>query len=231
MPPLTFIRGAVCIEAATRTPEAFNKWVRDHADKIKSSKSVPYFIRDNQQRVDRLLGKQKSPQEIAKERHAARTPGDATGGTANGSIAGKLRVIPESECNFTLPNGGSISTPPKRLSKGNYNKQEQGKFEKELRVAKRLAENGHTIVFTEEPPGTPMYDVLFDGKRADIKSLKSHNNLLRECRDAISHQHAEIVLLEFTQRNDKIIQTIQRLSREGIHGKYYFTDDFVICDF
>lgn len=38
------------------TPEAFNKWVRDHADKIKSSKSVPYFIRDNQQRVDRLLG-------------------------------------------------------------------------------------------------------------------------------------------------------------------------------
>ncbi len=38
------------------TPEAFDKWVRDHADKIKSSKSVPYFIRDNQQRVDRLLG-------------------------------------------------------------------------------------------------------------------------------------------------------------------------------
>lgn len=48
------------------TPEAFDKWVRDHADKIKSSKSVPYFIRDNQQRVDRLLGEQKSPQEIAK---------------------------------------------------------------------------------------------------------------------------------------------------------------------
>lgn len=37
------------------TPEAFNKWVRDHADKIKSSKSVPYFIRDNQKRVDKLL--------------------------------------------------------------------------------------------------------------------------------------------------------------------------------
>lgn len=37
------------------TPEAFNEWVRDHADKIKSSKSVPYFIRDNQQRVDNII--------------------------------------------------------------------------------------------------------------------------------------------------------------------------------
>lgn len=37
------------------TPEAFNEWVRDHADKIKSSKSVPYFIRDNQKRVDEII--------------------------------------------------------------------------------------------------------------------------------------------------------------------------------
>lgn len=169
--------------------------------------------------------------DVAKKVLTTPTVKAKTGTAATGGTAAKLRVIPESECNITLPNGGSITTPAKRLSKGNLNKQEQGKFEKELRVAKRFAENGHQIVFTEEPPGTPMHDVIFDGKRADIKSLKSHNNLLRECRDAISHQHAEIVLLEFTQRNDKIIQTIQRLSREGIHGKYYFTDDYIILDF
>lgn len=169
--------------------------------------------------------------EIAEKTLTKPSTSTKTGQTASGGTSGKLRVIREDECNYTLSNGGSITTPTKRLSKGNLNKQEQGKFEKELRVAKRLAEKGHRIVFTDEPPGIPMHDVLFDGMRADIKSLKSHNNLLREAREAISHQNAEIVLIEFTQRNDKIIEAIKRLTREGIHGKYYFTDDYIVHDF
>lgn len=64
------------------TPEAFNEWVRDHADKIKTSKSVPYFIRDNQQRVDEIIknksnSTKKTALDIAAERHAARTKNDA----------------------------------------------------------------------------------------------------------------------------------------------------------
>ena len=61
------------VNAVHDTPEAFNEWVKNNADRINQSKSLPYFIRDNQQRVNRLLGKEKTPQEIAKERHAART--------------------------------------------------------------------------------------------------------------------------------------------------------------
>lgn len=144
------------------------------------------------------------------------------GVAADSGVAGKLRVISKEECNYTLPNGGSVSTHAQRLDRGNSGKQEQLKFEKELRMARQYAENGHRVEMLDEIPGIPSPDALIDGLRVDFKSLHSANNIKRHAKDAIFRQGADEVWFEFTTKSDKITATIRDLSKKGIHGRYYF---------
>ena len=62
-------------------PDAFKGWVEEHADRIEMGGNLPYFVADNRKRVDTILGiatePQKTPLEIAQERHDARTPEQA----------------------------------------------------------------------------------------------------------------------------------------------------------
>ncbi len=68
------------VNAVRDVPAAFKDWVEEHADRIEMGGNLPYFARDNKRRVDGILGiasePQKTPLEIAKERHDARTPED-----------------------------------------------------------------------------------------------------------------------------------------------------------
>lgn len=72
-------RGSV--NAVTDVPDAFKGWVEEHANRIEMGGNLPYFLQDNRQRVNKILGiaaePQKTPLEIAKERHDARTPAQA----------------------------------------------------------------------------------------------------------------------------------------------------------
>lgn len=69
----------------TTYPENFRSWVQDNAENIAAARdrgTEPYFIRNNAQAIDKILDpdkftqetRKKTPQEIAAERHAARTP-------------------------------------------------------------------------------------------------------------------------------------------------------------
>lgn len=59
-------------------PDGFRKWITDHADRIATAKSLPYYIRDNRSFVEAALApKELTPLEIAAKRHAARTPDQA----------------------------------------------------------------------------------------------------------------------------------------------------------
>lgn len=70
------------VNAVRDVPAAFKGWVEEHADRIEMGGNLPYFVKDNRKRVDTILGiaaePQKTPLEIAKERHDARTPEQAT---------------------------------------------------------------------------------------------------------------------------------------------------------
>lgn len=73
-------------------PQGFKDWVKDNEERIDKAAergNLPYFIVDNQSEVDRILNpkkeventaqsktqeRKKTPQEIAKDRHAARKP-------------------------------------------------------------------------------------------------------------------------------------------------------------
>lgn len=193
----------------------------DYIDDIRLSHGIRLLrvdnLRVNPEYASQILGKSGSK---------------AVGGViGKGSVSGKLRIITVEECNFTLANGGSITTPEQRLNKGNLNKQEQGKFKKELRMANNLARNGKKIVFNEELPGIATADVKIDGISAELKSLKSHNNIHGEARSAINDQGAKIVVFEFNEMTPKIHQELNRLSREGIHGYYYSKENYKLHEY
>lgn len=63
-------------------PDAFKQWVEQNTTRIENARNLPYFVKDNRKRVDAILGHEpeviKSPPEIAKERHEARTTAQAS---------------------------------------------------------------------------------------------------------------------------------------------------------
>lgn len=66
------------VNAVRDVPAAFKDWVEEHSDRIEMGGNLPYFVKDNRKVVDRILGiatePQKTPLEIAAERHANRKP-------------------------------------------------------------------------------------------------------------------------------------------------------------
>lgn len=71
------------IEQITDVPDGFKQWLSDNGERIERAKHLPYFLRNNGMRnssgeyILKEFGKyqrEKTPLDIAKERHAARTP-------------------------------------------------------------------------------------------------------------------------------------------------------------
>ena len=101
----------------------------------------------------------------------------------------------------------------------------------------RFAGFGFRMEHLAEYPGISSYDlnilhhpsipgmVMANGKRADLKSLRSANNIMKRAKYAIFNQKAELVLFEFPSRTNTIENTLKSLSAKGIHGYYYYLDE------
>ena len=55
-------------------PQEFKGWVDANSDRIERAKSLPYFIKDNKQIVEKILHPKPTVLEIARMRHESRTP-------------------------------------------------------------------------------------------------------------------------------------------------------------
>ena len=63
------------VNTVRNVPENFAEWTKRNEERIARAKYRPYFVRDNQRMIDNILNPQKpSALDIAKERHAKRTP-------------------------------------------------------------------------------------------------------------------------------------------------------------
>lgn len=101
----------------------------------------------------------------------------------------------------------------------------------------RYASYGFQIEHLAEFPGKSTPDVnvvrhpavqgivVVNGKRAELKSLKGANNIVKRAKYAIFHQNAELILFAFPSRSKPIENTLKVLSIKGIHGYYYFEDE------
>lgn len=126
---------------------------------------------------------------------------------------------------FSDKNGGYLVIHKNRITASKINKNELQKFEKEYRMVKNLANSGYRIEMLEEVPRISSPDILFNGIKADLKSVSSHNNIIKYADDAINKQGAEIVVFEFTADTPKIREKIAELKRKGYKSYYYFNSN------
>ena len=137
--------------------------------------------------------------------------------------------VPEHGRSYGYAGGGSVSVPTSRRAEAAQSKNERGKLAKELRTARVFAHAGYRIDFT--PKGAGTHDVFINGVPADIKQLSSHNNIARHAKEAVRKQGAKVVLIELSKRTPEIQKEIEKLSRNGIHGKYFYSDEKIIRSF
>jgi len=138
---------------------------------------------------------------------------------------------------FFFESNGFLVTSRERIKKGLLNKNESAKYLKEREMCLRFACFGFRIEHLAEYPGLSSYDIniihhpvvsgiaIVNGKRAELKSLKSANNILKRAKYAIFNQKAELIMFEFPSRNKAIENTLKTLSAKGLHGYYYYADE------
>ena len=144
-----------------------------------------------------------------------------------------MPIFTKENTSFEYKNGGKVTTHKSRVENANKSKQENLKFEKELRMAKLFAKNGYNVELLEEIPKISSHDAIINGKKVDFKCLSSANNIVRHAKEAIRKQGADLVYFEFeTDKKEKFLSELKVLSSKyKIHGKYYFKGENEIFDF
>ena len=96
-----------------------------------------------------------------------------------------------------------------------------------------LAEAGHKIEHLSDKNRKPgyTYDIHYDGQKADLRSVSSHNNIEKHIRKAIKEQGAKVVILRIEDKADrtKVMKALQNAKRKfGRRIVYYFQSDKTI---
>ncbi|MCD8386271.1 MAG: hypothetical protein LUD17_05195 [Bacteroidales bacterium] len=119
---------------------------------------------------------------------------------------------------FDHETGGYVVTHKDRIKSGKQSDNEWEKFMKEQDMAQDLAQQGHKVAHLSDlgRPKGQTYDILYDGKPADLKSVSSHNNIERYARHALRDQGAKIVIfrLETSVKQDKALIALRGAKRK-----------------
>lgn len=92
-------------------------------------------------------------------------------------------------------------------------------------MSANYANAGNSVTMLPEVPRIPSADVMFNGVLGELKKLSSHNNIIKEAKDAIFKKNAEVVLIEFKGETSLIhAELIKLREKYGINVYYYFTD-------
>lgn len=74
----------------------------------------------------------------------------------------------------------------------------------------------------EEVPRVSSPDINIDGIKADLKRLSSHNNIIKEAKEAVRKQGADIVIFQFEKETEQIHLELQNLKKLGFWVIYFF---------
>ena len=132
---------------------------------------------------------------------------------------------------FDENSGGFLVVDKQRLAHSTLNKNEKTKFLKEFNMSLVLTKNGYEVELLKEISRIPSPDAKINGILAEFKSLSSHNNIVKEAKDAVRKKGAKIVVFEFEHETEKIYKQILILQKKSIHGKYFFTNKEKVYDF
>lgn len=118
--------------------------------------------------------------------------------------------------------GGILLTNINRKIEGRSNKSEKKKFDKEYSMCVNLAKNNYRIEYLETVEGR--YDIKINGSPADLKKLKSSNNIYKKAKHAITSQGADIVIFEFENFDHNYISRLKEVEQKGYKAMWYLSD-------
>lgn len=127
---------------------------------------------------------------------------------------------------------GFVVTELERIAEAAASNSERAKFEKEMRMCKILADNGHDIEYlrgTNRPAGQT-YDILFDCIKADLKCVTGGaGNIVKYAKKALTEQGGEAVIFEIPSHHTKYYTALTE-ARRKCKGKifFYIADEMIL---
>ena len=126
-------------------------------------------------------------------------------------------------------NNGLVVTQHERIRESKAHENEIEKFNKELRMCKVLANNGHDVEYLqgENRPIGQTYDIRIDGIKADLKCITGRgSSIVKYARTALTDQGGEAVIFELPSHNPSYYEALAE-ARRKCYGQifFYFSDD------
>ena len=124
---------------------------------------------------------------------------------------------------------GLVATQLERIAEATASNAERNKFDKEMRMCKVLADNGHDVEYLQgvNRPAGQTYDILFDNIKADLKCVTGGaGNIVKYAKKALTKQGGEAVVFEIPSHNPKYYEALAE-ARRKCTGRifFYFMDD------
>lgn len=124
---------------------------------------------------------------------------------------------------------GLVATQLERIAEAAVSNQENRKFNKEMKMCKVLADNGHDVEYLQgvNRPAGQTYDILFDGIKADLKCVTGGaGNIVKYTKKALMKQGGEAVVFEIPSHEPKYYEALAE-ARRKCNGRifFYFTND------
>lgn len=131
---------------------------------------------------------------------------------------------------FEHQTGGYVVTNKERIKSAEVSSNEHEKFQKEQDMCLDLAQQGHKIKHLSEKNRKKgqTYDIRYDGEKADLKNVRSHNNIEKHVRKAVKEQGASTVIIRVEDNANKVktIRAIYNAKRKyGARIIYYYQSD------
>lgn len=126
-------------------------------------------------------------------------------------------------------NNGLVVTQHERIRESKAHENEIEKFNKEMRMCKVIADNGHDVEFLqgENRPAGQTYDIRIDGIKADLKCITGGgSSIVKYAKTALTKQGGEAVIFELPSHNPSYYGALAE-ARRKCYGQifFYFSDD------
>lgn len=187
-------------------PACFTQWCKDNSGRIERMRergTLPYFIRDNEGRMAKQM------QLVTKYK----------------DDEWEQSYVPELGSGFVM-------TERARIEESKASNSERQKFEKEMRMCRVLADNGHAIEYlhgTGRPEGQT-YDITMNGMKTDLKCVTGGaGNIVKYVKKALNEQGGEAVVLEMPSHDAKYYEALTE-ARRKCKGRifFYIVDDGIL---
>ena len=131
---------------------------------------------------------------------------------------------------FDHQTGGYVVTNKERIKSAEVSSNEHEKFQKEQDMCLDLAQQGHKVEHLSDKnrPKGKTYDINYEGNKADLKSVGSHNNIEKYVKHAVREQGASTVIVRIEEKANKgkAVKALQDAKRKyGRRILYYFQFD------